>query len=291
VPIGQRPDPAAASPPPDVPEKSALPPVASAAEDGRFMSYDLPPGRVVVRAARDGYEAQDVTVDVQVGDTVVQEIRLTPEVRTGTLSLRVTDDRGVPLKATVWVSGPSGTVALESGGDGRLEQTLPEGDHTVAAVAPGRLARGQRFAVPVRKKVAAALSLPALPGELAARLDGEAIVLLQPVGFTGADVDPTTTAALDHAAHIILTQPGIGRIRVEGHTATDGAPEVNMEASQARAESALRYLVQRGVPASRLTAQGFGDMKPIAPNFTKQGREKNRRIELKVLGPTSGGRS
>ncbi|MGA8053155.1 MAG: flagellar motor protein MotB [Burkholderiales bacterium] len=54
----------------------------------------------------------------------------------------------------------------------------------------------------------------------------------------------------------------------------------NLELSTARASDVVRYLVSQGVPASELSAQGFGDTRPVASNDTPQGRAKNRRVEI-----------
>jgi OOP family OmpA-OmpF porin len=77
---------------------------------------------------------------------------------------------------------------------------------------------------------------------------------------------------------------------IEGHT--DNIPitsgvhcefKNNMDLSQARAESAVNYLVEKfGIDRSRLTAKGYGDTRPVADNATNEGRQKNRRIEAIV---------
>lgn len=72
------------------------------------------------------------------------------------------------------------------------------------------------------------------------------------------------------------------RISVDGHTDSSGNPEINLTISKQRAKSVFDYLVSAGVDATRIDANGFGDQFPIAPNETKAGRIKNRRIEIKV---------
>jgi OOP family OmpA-OmpF porin len=56
-----------------------------------------------------------------------------------------------------------------------------------------------------------------------------------------------------------------------------------MDLSQARAESAVNYLVEKfGIDRSRLTAKGYGDTRPVADNATSEGRQQNRRIVANI---------
>ncbi|HEY6863265.1 MAG TPA: OmpA family protein [Burkholderiales bacterium] len=73
-------------------------------------------------------------------------------------------------------------------------------------------------------------------------------------------------------------------VNVVGHTDSIGSDEYNMKLSQRRAASVKDYLVKHGVPASRVHTQGKGESAPIADNKTREGRQKNRRAEIEVLG-------
>ena len=73
------------------------------------------------------------------------------------------------------------------------------------------------------------------------------------------------------------------RIAIEGHTDNGGDAEKNQKLSQWRAEWVGRFLVERGISAERLEAQGFGDTRPIADNDTPEGKEQNRRLVIRVL--------
>jgi OmpA family len=55
-----------------------------------------------------------------------------------------------------------------------------------------------------------------------------------------------------------------------------------LETAQARAESVMRYLTSAGVDACRLSAQGYGESRPIAGNDTDEGRAENRRVEFRI---------
>jgi outer membrane protein OmpA-like peptidoglycan-associated protein len=67
---------------------------------------------------------------------------------------------------------------------------------------------------------------------------------------------------------------------VSGYTDNVGNPETNVRLSQQRADAVKSELVQMGIAADRLTAQGFGEENPIADNSTAEGRDANRRVSL-----------
>jgi outer membrane protein OmpA-like peptidoglycan-associated protein/tetratricopeptide (TPR) repeat protein len=73
------------------------------------------------------------------------------------------------------------------------------------------------------------------------------------------------------------------RLEISGHTDNVGSLKVNTKLSEERAKAVVDYLVANGVAASRLEARGYGFTQPVAPNDTPDGREKNRRVEFKVL--------
>jgi OOP family OmpA-OmpF porin len=82
---------------------------------------------------------------------------------------------------------------------------------------------------------------------------------------------------------VLKTHPEVVRIDVQGHTDSTGGIAKNLALSQARAEAVVGALIRRGVAANRMVAHGFGPNQPIATNATRQGREKNRRVEFRVI--------
>jgi len=72
-------------------------------------------------------------------------------------------------------------------------------------------------------------------------------------------------------------------IEVGGHTDSQGSENYNRKLSQQRADSVVRYLVNKGAQKSQLKAKGYGESQPIADNATESGRATNRRIELAIL--------
>ncbi len=74
------------------------------------------------------------------------------------------------------------------------------------------------------------------------------------------------------------------RIELRGHTDSMGKDDINMELSQARAQEVANYLIKElKVSAERIETKGFGESQPVAPNDTPEGRQKNRRTEVKFL--------
>lgn len=71
-------------------------------------------------------------------------------------------------------------------------------------------------------------------------------------------------------------------IELGGHTDNTGSDESNLALSQERVNSVQTYLVNKGINASRITAVGYGEAQPVATNDTEEGRQKNRRVEVKI---------
>lgn len=71
-----------------------------------------------------------------------------------------------------------------------------------------------------------------------------------------------------------------GKVLISGHTDNIGADDFNLKLSLARARTIERILLQKGIAAEKITCEGFGEAKPVAPNDTEAGRAANRRIEI-----------
>jgi len=84
----------------------------------------------------------------------------------------------------------------------------------------------------------------------------------------------------------VLNQYPDTLIRVEGHTDSKGSDEYNMDLSKRRANAVKTLLVMRGVADSRIEVIGFGKTMPVATNETEAGRQKNRRVEIKIVPKT-----
>lgn len=96
-------------------------------------------------------------------------------------------------------------------------------------------------------------------------------------------IKPVSYGILNEVAQVLKDYPNL-TIRVEGHTDSDGKDDYNMTLSQGRSESVMTYLTGQGVAANRLTAQGFGESRPIDTNKTSEGKANNRRVEFMITG-------
>ena len=93
---------------------------------------------------------------------------------------------------------------------------------------------------------------------------------------------PESAAELDIIVRWLQENPGV-RIRINGHTDNVGQAADNMTLSTRRARAVTEYLQSKGIEASRLSFQGYGATRPVAPNTDDAGRARNRRTELEII--------
>lgn len=118
------------------------------------------------------------------------------------------------------------------------------------------------------------------------RVTKTAIVIEEKIYFeTGkAVILPKSYDILNSVAQAMKDYSTI-RIEVQGHTDSDGSATYNRNLSDQRAKSVREYLINSGgIDAGRLEAKGYGEDVPIAENTTPEGKEKNRRVEFKIIG-------
>lgn len=98
-------------------------------------------------------------------------------------------------------------------------------------------------------------------------------------------VKPDLQGEVDRVARVLAQYPST-IIKVEGHTDSKGSKEYNMSLSKKRAESVRALLFRQGVGHRWIEVTGFGETRPIASNDTEAGRQKNRRVDVKVVPPS-----
>ncbi len=100
-----------------------------------------------------------------------------------------------------------------------------------------------------------------------------------PFDVNKATLKTELKTAIAKLAGILLIMSEL-QVRIEGHTDSTGSQEYNLKLSTERSQSVLGFLAGEGIEESRMKAVGYGLTRPIAENDTRQGRQKNRRVEI-----------
>lgn len=88
--------------------------------------------------------------------------------------------------------------------------------------------------------------------------------------------------SLNELVNLLKRKPNY-KLLIEGHTDNVGGASSNMKLSTDRAESVKRYISERGIDETRLTAVGYGLTRPVADNKTPEGRQQNRRVDFTII--------
>ncbi len=152
-----------------------------------------------------------------------------------------------------------------------------------AREANAKLDEEMRRRKAAEKKAAAALASLEEMAKVKEEARGVVITLSGAVLFASGkhELLPIARSKLDEVAKA-LTEQGYKSIVVEGHTDSRGSDQANLVLSERRAEAVRSHLVSRGIDASKISAVGIGESRPVASNSTADGRANNRRVELVV---------
>ncbi|MEW5738062.1 MAG: OmpA family protein [Myxococcota bacterium] len=254
--------------------------------DGRFQVRDVPPGPFKIVATKPGYEPREATGVVEAQKPLVLSAALTPlpPEPPKPMSVRGTVLSEADKAVVATVAAPSASLSQKTEASGEFSFSVPAGELSLEASAPGFLTQGRRITGQPGDTVVVDFVLKPVPKQTLVVLKKEKIEIKKQVHFaTAKDVIlPDSAPLLDEIASTILANPKLKMIRVEGHTDDQGDDAYNLDLSQRRAGSVVRALLERGVEASRLKAVGFGETKPLESNKKPAGRAKNRRVEFMI---------
>ena len=102
-------------------------------------------------------------------------------------------------------------------------------------------------------------------------------------GFDSAELNAADKAKLDDVAARLKQYDG-NQMTITGYTDTSGPEDYNMKLSERRANAVADYLAASGANRSNMTVRGMGEANPVADNSTRDGRKRNRRVEVEVMG-------
>ena len=160
-------------------------------------------------------------------------------------------------------------------------QVLPEcaGTRAPAAPSPAAPAKPSSPAAPASPASPAAPAKPA-PSSVRQSVVIQADALFD---FDKSVVRPDGKRAIDEALSK-LNGVDIEMVIATGHTDGIGSAAYNQRLSERRANAVKEYLVSKGIAASKITTIGKGESQPVATNKTKEGRQKNRRVDIEFKG-------
>lgn len=184
-----------------------------------------------------------------------------------------------PSYARAWAHALTVLAQLDSG-----TATWSDGALSLRGIAPAAelTAIRSRFAAPEEPVNLGAVELivkeeaDSCDDQFAARLSRSTIRF----ATASTAIEASSRQLLTDLAEVAKRCPGT--LAIEGHTDNVGTPESNQTLSQGRADAVARALGELGVDTDRLSPEGVGQSRPVAPNTTEAGRAQNRRIEIRI---------
>lgn len=254
---------------------------------GCFQSPRLVVGEQVIRVKHPDYKAGEVTVAVSKDATSDVQVKLAPAPRYGQFKGLLLDLKDRPVTGSLKVTNvKTGEVTTLAAEDGAFTSKLGPGRYQVLVEAGGYLSQGARVLVEPLGRTIRDFVLKPIPKKRVTVLKKGKIEITTkiPFQYNKSRLLRAASFILDDVVDVILRNPQLTSIRVGGHTDNTGEAKYNQKLSEARAQTVMDYLIQKGVAAERLTAVGYGFSQPLASNDTEEGRAENRRVEFVIVG-------
>jgi len=257
-----------------------------ASNEGRFVSYEFAPGARTLDVSHPEYESGSCSTTIpEAGGDVELRCELVAKPRRGTITGRVTDPDGRAVaSASIQITGPSmHTATTQASGMFDLADVTP-GSYVVRVDAEGFLLKSETFMVTANQTTALSITLVPRPKSSLVTVTRKEIRIKRAIFFvTGsAEIEERSNALMTEIADVMLRNPQVQRVEIQGHTDNVGSPEENRVLSQARADSVRTWLITAGVEGSRLETKGYGPDRPLVPNLTPGNRARNRRVQFMI---------
>jgi OmpA-OmpF porin, OOP family len=253
---------------------------------GTFTTYEFDPGEVQLAITHAEYhDGTCAATIVEAGGDVELRCELQARPRVGTVHGRVVGTDGAAVSAEVQLRGQvNRTVRSDAAGVFSVGE-LPPGTYTVSVTADEYLIKSQSFDIRARETTEVQVDLVARPARPLVSIQRRAIQIRRQINFAtdSAEILPTSNDLMTEIADVIIRNPQIRKIEIQGHTDNNGTAEHNMDLSQRRAESVRQWLIDHGVEADRLEARGYGMTRPLVPNITPANRARNRRVQFVIV--------
>ena len=201
--------------------------------------------------------------------------------------VRVTARRedGQPINARVRFVGPEEVPMQYLGPDGTAAFELRPGKWRLLISAAEFGTERHDLTIEPGQSATADVLAQMTPARAMVDIKRKEVRILEQVHFdSGQDsIKAESMPLLTQVANLLLDNPFIEQVEVQGHTDSEGEEASNMDLSQRRVENVTRAIVSLGVESDRLVAQGYGESSPLADNKTATGRALNRRVQFVII--------
>jgi outer membrane protein OmpA-like peptidoglycan-associated protein len=235
---------------------------------------EAPPGPAVAVAPTSGPIFADVDCPLEAapktGSITGTAIDAETKTPVTSLSIRLVDPEG---KEVAIATDPTGAFRVEG---------VQAGTVTIKADADAYMLHVQTVDVRPREESHVTLQMNKRPKRGDVEIAGNEIRMKKQIHFEidSANISLDSTALLEEIADTMNRNPCVRQIEIQGHTDNTGSKDHNKVLSDQRANSVRTWLLSHGVEPGRLVAQGYGQDRPISPNITPAGKERNRRVQL-----------
>ncbi len=268
---------------------------AAAAEEAAEKSEDAAgnAAEATTTAAEETLKAAESATEAAVG-TVVAAAKETRDAAEA-----ATQAAGETVSAAAEQAAGAVEAASEAAQEAVAMNDATDGTETGSAEAPAEAASTLGTMTPAENGLstvtlpggsAVAIAPKGVEAELIAFIEDESRPIDKKVWFefdrlgfasSSAELTPESQAQVDAIVAILEAYPTV-HVKIGGYTDNTGDPEFNLKLSDDRAKSVMQALIDKGIAADRLAAEGYGDQHPVASNDTAEGRALNRRTALSV---------
>jgi len=252
--------------------------------EGAFKLYTPIMDKLKYKIEEPGFAVREeiITIPQNVNsyDTIIRLVKLGKEV---TLSGKVFDENDNPLVSMVaWIYESENEI---------IEYRVVTDSNGDYSISLPRIPKFQyRVSKPNYLQISGEIDIPEEQQSITknfrlSKLEKEAVFELENVEFE-FDKAVLTPMSLEILKPVLATMKENETLEIElsGHTDNIGSKQYNQKLSEARAKAVADYLIKNGIDSKRIKTVGYGFDKPIASNSTPEGRQRNRRTEMKILG-------
>jgi OOP family OmpA-OmpF porin len=174
----------------------------------------------------------------------------------------------------------AGAAVRDASGSCVQTSGIEHPDCVAKKAAPAKPAAPAAPAAPAKPAAPTAPAAPAAPSSVKQAITIQAEALFD---FDKSVLKPAGKKSIDDAV-AKMQRVDVEMVIATGHTDSVGTDAYNQKLSERRATSVKEYMVSKGITAAKITTLGKGETQPVATNKTKEGRAKNRRVDIEFKG-------